>query len=95
MLQFNPAHRCTVEEALSDPYLESLHDPEDEPTCSSHFNFNWEHEELTVERLRDLILEEMVCYHPELKPEVDVYYKEKAAAAAVAAADGEGGKAEK
>jgi serine/threonine protein kinase len=31
MLNMNPKRRITVEEALMHPYLESLHDPEDEP----------------------------------------------------------------
>lgn len=31
MLQFDPRKRCSVEDALSHPYLSSLHDPTDEP----------------------------------------------------------------
>lgn len=30
-LCFDPASRCTVEEALAHPYLEQLHFPDDEP----------------------------------------------------------------
>eukprot|EP00168_Porphyra_purpurea_P014510 TRINITY_DN418_c0_g1_i10.p1 TRINITY_DN418_c0_g1~~TRINITY_DN418_c0_g1_i10.p1 ORF type:complete len:394 (-),score=105.55 TRINITY_DN418_c0_g1_i10:92-1273(-) len=37
MLIFDPRRRITVEEALEHPYLTSLHDPEDEPTCASVF----------------------------------------------------------
>lgn len=32
-LTFNPAKRISVEDALSHPYLEPYHDPEDEPTA--------------------------------------------------------------
>ena len=31
MLQFNPHKRITVQQALQHPYLEKLHNPEDEP----------------------------------------------------------------
>lgn len=40
MLTFDPTKRVTVEEALGHAYLESMHDPEDEPDCKDVFNFN-------------------------------------------------------
>lgn len=44
MLVFNPEKRITAEEALSHPYLESLHYPEDEPVRDplSIFDFEFE-----------------------------------------------------
>jgi serine/threonine protein kinase len=48
MLTFDPGSRITVDQALAHPYLAALHDPSDEPTCSTPFTF--EHEgELTGE----------------------------------------------
>ena len=41
LLAFDPTLRITVEDALAHPYLESMHDPDDEPTCPTFdFNFN-------------------------------------------------------
>lgn len=42
LLQFDPAQRMTVEEALAHPYLEAYHDPEDEPLHPRHFDFGFE-----------------------------------------------------
>ena len=39
MLAFDPSNRITVEEALSHPYLASLHDVDDEPSASEPFAF--------------------------------------------------------
>jgi serine/threonine protein kinase len=39
MLDFHPRTRCTVEEALSHPFLSPLHDAEDEPTANFAFDF--------------------------------------------------------
>lgn len=42
MLQFNPNDRITVDEALAHPYLASLHKADDEPTCPTKYNGDWE-----------------------------------------------------
>ena len=39
MLVFNPSARIGVNEALAHPYLASLHDESDEPTCPVVFEF--------------------------------------------------------
>jgi serine/threonine protein kinase len=39
MLDFHPRTRCTVEEALSHPFLSSLHDADNEPTANFAFDF--------------------------------------------------------
>jgi serine/threonine protein kinase len=58
MLQFDPTRRITVEEALSHPYLESLHDDGDEPSAAL-FDFAFETE---AERgdLRQMIYKEVM-----------------------------------
>ncbi|KAK1857689.1 hypothetical protein I4F81_000304 [Pyropia yezoensis] len=67
MLIFDPRRRITVEEALEHPYLTSLHDPEDEPTCASVFYFPFEHQEPNAQQLRQLILEEFYVYYPHMR----------------------------
>lgn len=69
MLIFNPKRRITVEDALAHPYLENLHDPEDEPVCSRVFNFEFDQENVELDKsaLRRLIWEEMLVYHPDLR----------------------------
>jgi serine/threonine protein kinase len=39
MLDFHPRTRCTVEEALSHPFLSALHNPDDEPVADFVFDF--------------------------------------------------------
>ena len=39
MLQFNPAKRISVDEALAHPYLASVANPEDERVCERPFRF--------------------------------------------------------
>ncbi len=41
MLKFDPDERISVEDALAHPYLQSMHDIEDEPTCPK-FDFSFE-----------------------------------------------------
>jgi len=64
MLLFHPEKRITVEEALQDPYLASLHDPSDEPLAHAEFNFEFEKMQLTKQHLRQLITREMLAFHP-------------------------------
>lgn len=42
MLEVNPAKRITAEEALKHKYLESLHDPNDEPVFKGTLDFKFE-----------------------------------------------------
>jgi hypothetical protein len=58
--------RITVDEALKHPFLQSLHNPDDEPVANFTFTFDFEHEELGRERIQELIWEEMRTYHPEI-----------------------------
>lgn len=49
MLLFHPEKRISVEEALQDPYLASLHDPSDEPLAHAEFSFEFEKIHLTMQ----------------------------------------------
>ena len=55
MLQFNPAKRIDVKAALAHPYLESLHNPDDEPECKEEFDFSFEGATLSKELIQELI----------------------------------------
>ena len=59
MLVFDPEERIGVAEALAHPYLASLHDEDDEPTCATPFAFEFENEALSEERVRTLVFEEL------------------------------------
>ncbi|OWM67874.1 hypothetical protein CDL15_Pgr010812 [Punica granatum] len=65
MLTFDPRLRITVEGALAHPYLNSLHDISDEPTCMTPFNFDFEQRALTEEQMRELIYREALAFNPE------------------------------
>eukprot|EP00644_Phytophthora_capsici_P001030 jgi/Phyca11/9954/fgenesh1_pm.PHYCAscaffold_43_\ len=65
MLVFDPVKRISVEEALEHPYLASLHNLEDEPVADSIFSFDFEKEDLTESRLKELIFEEILQIHPD------------------------------
>jgi serine/threonine protein kinase len=69
MLIFDPNRRITVEDALEHPYLANLHDSEDEPICPRVFNlFDFEEQvQVDSNNLRNLIWEEVLGYHPELR----------------------------
>jgi serine/threonine protein kinase len=66
MLIFHPAKRISVEDALAHPYFSSLHDPSDEPTCPA-FNFDFENFDLSRDVYRELIWQEILNFHPELR----------------------------
>ncbi|QRW12774.1 mitogen activated protein kinase [Ceratobasidium sp. AG-Ba] len=61
LLAFDPAKRISCEEALAHPYLAVWHDPNDEPVCSSAFDFGFEEED-SVEGMRQLILDEVNAF---------------------------------
>lgn len=66
LLQFDPAKRITVEEALEHPYLAGLHDGSDEPEGVAAFNFDFEDYELKEDIFRMLLWQEMLMFHPEI-----------------------------
>lgn len=57
MLDLNPDSRIKVEQVLEHPFLESMHDPEDEPNFEGKMDFSFEDDpSLTLEKLKRLIL---------------------------------------
>lgn len=58
MLTFNPQKRLTVEECLSHPYFEGIHNPEEEPVCNAPFNWSFDTFEPTKDLLQNKIYEE-------------------------------------
>jgi serine/threonine protein kinase len=87
MLTFDPDKRITVNEALAHPYLASLHDPNDEPTCPQVFDFQFEAQPLGRRDVRALIFEEICNYYPDLRKEENLRQEaEQKNAAARAAA---------
>jgi len=63
MLTFSPKKRYTVEQCISHPYFEGLHDPEQEPTAESTFDFSFDKDSLTKEKLRHMIYEQSMRFH--------------------------------
>jgi len=66
MLEFHPDRRITIDRALAHPFLASLHNPEDEPVANFTFTFDFENEELSREKVQELIWQEIRAYHPEI-----------------------------
>lgn len=66
LLDLNPKTRITIDEAIKHPYLESLHDPDDEPVFEGEINFDFENDpDLTLEDVKKLILQEISFYNKE------------------------------
>ncbi|RDX45500.1 CMGC/MAPK/ERK protein kinase [Lentinus brumalis] len=66
LLHFDPAKRITCEQALNHPYLAVWHDPADEPTCPSPFDFGFEEED-SIEGMKRLIVEEVHAFRAEVR----------------------------
>ena len=65
MLTFNPKKRYTVEQCISHPYFEGLHDPEQEPITTAPFDWSFDAVELTKENLQSMIYDESLYFHDE------------------------------
>ena len=72
-------------QALKHKYMESLHNPEDEPVCDKVFDFAFEQAELDKVTIQELIFEEACAYHPEARPELDAQRASRELAAKPAA----------
>ncbi|PVF97016.1 CMGC/MAPK/ERK protein kinase [Serendipita vermifera] len=66
MLCFDPAERISCEDALKHPYLSVWHDPMDEPSCQSKFDFGFEEEE-TIEGMKKMIVDEVAQFRQEVR----------------------------
>ena len=64
MLAWEPTQRCTVEQALSHPYLAAFHNPAAEPASSSLFEFDFE--DLSENRAQEALFDEVCRFRPEL-----------------------------
>ncbi|KAJ9548125.1 hypothetical protein OSB04_020668 [Centaurea solstitialis] len=65
MLVFDPSKRISVEDALNHPFLQSLHEINEEPTCSSPFVFDFEQASLSEEDVKELIWKETLTFNPD------------------------------
>jgi len=64
MLDLDPNMRITVPDAIKHPYLESLHDPEDEPIFEGSIDFSFESDsKLSLDDIKKLILKEISSYN--------------------------------
>ncbi|EIW58623.1 kinase-like protein [Trametes versicolor FP-101664 SS1] len=68
LLQFDPAARITVAEALEHPWLSAYHDVSDEPACAAPFEGWRQIEELeTLPQFREAIYNEIHDYRKEVR----------------------------
>lgn len=63
MLTFSPKKRYTVEQCIAHPYFEGLHDPDQEPTANTQFDYSFDEGELTREKMQIMIYEQSLKYH--------------------------------
>ncbi|XP_044871592.1 mitogen-activated protein kinase 7-like [Mauremys mutica] len=63
MLRFDPRERIAVAEALKHPFVAKYHDPDDEPGCVPAFDFDFDKQVLTKERIKEAIVAEIRDFH--------------------------------
>ncbi|EHB09834.1 Mitogen-activated protein kinase 7 [Heterocephalus glaber] len=63
MLCFEPSARISAAAALRHPFLAKYHDPDDEPDCAPPFDFAFDREALTRERIKEAIVAEIEDFH--------------------------------
>jgi len=65
-LTFDPKKRYTAEQALAHPYLESYHDPSDEPTAPpldpDFFEFDLHKDDISRDQLKELLYAEIMAF---------------------------------
>lgn len=66
MLELDPRRRPTAEQMLAHPYLASLHDESDEPSCPGTFNWPYEKMNMQVPDLRRAFWKAIIHYNPQL-----------------------------
>ena len=66
MLDMNPKTRIKVQQALEHPFLENLHDEEDEPDFEGTIDFSFETDpSLDLVKIQRLIIKEIAYYNAE------------------------------
>ncbi|KAL1507609.1 hypothetical protein AB1Y20_007228 [Prymnesium parvum] len=66
MLMFDPAKRCSMEDALFSEYMAPLHQGRKLPDPEAKFSFGFEKASTTQAELRDMIWQEMRSFHPDV-----------------------------
>jgi mitogen-activated protein kinase 7 len=61
LLQFDPEHRLSAEQALQHPYLEAYRDPAEEPLHPVPFDFSFEAID-SIDEMKRLIAQEVLQY---------------------------------
>jgi len=74
-LEFNPAKRIGVADALKHPYLAKFRQPEQEIDCKVPFDFEFEKMPMTKHTLREFIWEEVLAFRPAAKAKHDRWLK--------------------
>lgn len=63
MLVFSPDKRYSVQQCLSHPYFEGLHNPEEEPLAEVPFDWSFDDFEPTKDILQNMIYDEALKLH--------------------------------
>jgi len=70
LLQFDPAKRPTAAQALEHPYLAAYRDAPEEDLPTPEIEMHFEKQNPSKDELRNLVWEEVVRYHPDLRGRV-------------------------
>ena len=72
LLQFNPANRITIDEALAHPYLAPyLNEFNEETQRGKVIDFSFETEARNIPNIRKFIVEEILWYENVWRPQVE------------------------
>lgn len=63
MLVFDPKKRISAAEALTHTYMEPYHDPTDEPSCETKFDWSFNDADLPVDTWRVMMYSEILDFH--------------------------------
>lgn len=66
MMIFHPSNRITIDDALKHSFMSSLHNSDDEPVANFTFQFSFENEVLSKEKVQELIWDEIHQLHPDI-----------------------------
>jgi serine/threonine protein kinase len=66
LLIFHPAKRITVNQALAHPFMATLHNEETETVADFTYSFPFDNEDLSSERVQELIWAELREMHPDM-----------------------------